>query len=106
MTARARIYYQFWKNKDGTLKSEDQLRAKQIDHIGVHESDEGQKSYWMTYSIEDEQGKEHLITIDFFLEGWASLSKAKILKLLEGLVRMVIGSFMSAFRQTKMIKIK
>lgn len=69
MTARARIYYQFWKNKDGSPKSEDQLRAKQIDHIGVHESDEGQKSYWMTYIIEDEQGKEHVITIDFFSRG-------------------------------------
>ena len=30
------------ENKDGSPKSEDQLRAKQIDHIGVHESDEGQ----------------------------------------------------------------
>ncbi len=59
MAGRARLYYQFNKNKDGSIKDEDQLVAKLIDSFYVEDLPKNgdmvpQKSYHLDYSFSDE----------------------------------------------------
>jgi hypothetical protein len=58
MAGRGRLYYQFNRNRDGSLKEEDQLKAKLIDSFYVADSEEfrndvPQKTYLFDYEFSD-----------------------------------------------------
>lgn len=59
MPGRGRLYYQFNRNRDGSVKEIDQLVAKLIDSFYVDDSDQfygevPQKTYLFDYEFSDE----------------------------------------------------
>ncbi|WP_430227719.1 hypothetical protein [Paraburkholderia tropica] len=49
--ARAKLFYVFHKNKDGSTKSDEDWKPKMFDSFTVSESDVDRKGYFITYEM-------------------------------------------------------